>query len=110
MMSTTEETAGETRERIEHEADAARERLLGGLDRLNERRNRLGQVVGALQREAQQRPLLLLSVGVSGLGVLGLLLMRRRARARREEHRAIVLQLVRRALPVLAARVGRARA
>jgi len=106
VSTTTEESAGELRERLEHEADATRERLVFHLDRLSERGRRAGRWFETVTREAQQHRSLLIGVGAAGIGVLGLLMVRRRARLRREQQREVLIRLAQRALPVLIARLS----
>jgi hypothetical protein len=80
VTTTIDESPGDLRERLEHEADAARERLMSRLDRLTERRDRVGHWLEALATEAQRHRSALIGVGAAGIGVFGLLLLRRRAR------------------------------
>ena len=107
MSATTEESVGELRERLEHEADAARERLMFRLDRLTERRQRAEGWLNVFTVEAQQHRGALIGIGLAGLGLMGLLLFRRRARVRREQQREVLLRLAQRALPVLVGRISR---
>lgn len=106
MSTTTEESPGDLRERLEHEADAARERLMSRLDRLTERRNRAAHWLDAFTSQAQRHRGALIGVGVAGMGVLGLLMLRRRARLRREQQREVLIGLAQRALPVLLGRLS----
>lgn len=110
MNTTTDaESPGDLRERLEHEADAARERLMFRLDRLTERRDRVGRWLDAFTSEAQQHRGVLIGVGVAGLGFFGLLMLRRRARQRREQHRDVLIGLAQRALPVVLGRLSHPR-
>ena len=106
MTTTIEESPGDLRERLEHEADAARERLMSRLDRLTERRDRVGRWLDAVATEAQRHRGALIGVGAAGIGVLGLLMLRRRARLRREQQRDVLIGLAQRALPVVLARLS----
>jgi hypothetical protein len=106
VTTTIEESPGDLRERLEHEADAARERLMFRLDRLTERRDRVGRWLNALTTEAQRHRGALIGVGAAGLGVLGLLMLRRRARLRREQQREVLIRLAQRALPVVLGRLS----
>jgi hypothetical protein len=109
VNTTTEESPGDLRERLEHEADAARERLISRLDRLTERRDRAAHWLDAFTSEAQRHRGALLGVGAAGIGVLGLLMLRRRARLRREQQREVLICLAQRALPVVLARLSHPR-
>lgn len=106
MSAKVEESAGELRERLEHEADGARERLISGLDRLSERGQRVERWWNGFVAGAQRHRGALIGVGVAGVGVFGLLVLRRRARLRREQQREVLFRLAQRALPVLVARLS----
>lgn len=105
----TTESPSDLRERLEHEADAARDRLMFRLDRLTERRDRVGRWLKAFTYEAQQHRGVLIGVGAAGAGVLGLLMLRRRARQRREQHRDVLIGLAQRVLPVVLGRLANPR-
>jgi hypothetical protein len=107
VTTTIEESPGDLRERLEHEADAARERLMLRLDRLAERRDRVGHWLDALRTEAQRHRGALIGVGAAGICALGLLMLRRRARLRHEQQREVLIRLAQRALPVVLARLSR---
>jgi hypothetical protein len=107
VTTTIDESPGDLRERLEHEADAARERLMSRLDRLTERRDRVGHWLEALATEAQRHRSALIGVGAAGIGVFGLLLLRRRARLRREQQREVLIRLAQRAVPVVLARLSK---
>jgi hypothetical protein len=106
VTTTIEESPADLRERLEHEADAARERLMSRLDRLTERRDRVGRWLDAVATDAQRHRGALIGVGAAGIGVLGLLMLRRRERLRREQQREVLIRLAQRALPVVLARLS----
>jgi hypothetical protein len=107
VTTTIEESPADLRERLEHEADAARERLMSRLDRLTERRDRVGRWLDAVATDAQRHRGALIGVGAAGIGVLGLLMLRRRERLRREQQREVLIRLAQRALPVVLARLSK---
>lgn len=104
-MSQTPLTASENRERLEHEADAARDRLLSDLDRLSERGRRAGLWARQVTRAVRENPLALIVVGAAAVGAVGMLLLRKRQRQMVAARRATLLGLGQRIVTRLLPRV-----
>jgi hypothetical protein len=79
------ESPSEARERLEHEADAVRERLGDRLSLLTERRRRFENVFERVRAQAKRHPVLFAAAGVGVAAGVGILWYRRRVRARRAD-------------------------
>ena len=93
-----EDQPGRTRERLEHEADAVRSRLLDDLDELKGRGRAATDFVASLKRKAVSHPGAVVGIGLGAVVALGFVWYARRARRRREQRRDAILGLAARLL------------
>ncbi len=84
MTDTSDESTEEARERLEHQADATRARLLDHLDTLDDRRDRAKRFIEHTGFNVKRHKTLLIGVGVGVLVAAGLIAFVRRRNAKRE--------------------------
>jgi ElaB/YqjD/DUF883 family membrane-anchored ribosome-binding protein len=84
MTDTSDDSTKEARERLEHQADATRARLLDHLDTLDDRRDRAKRFLEHASDKLKRHKALLIGVSVGVLVAVGLIAFARRRSAKQK--------------------------
>jgi hypothetical protein len=90
-MNPLPETPEETTEELKRRSEAVRERLLGHIDALKDRKNQLADLAVAVKRQAKRHTPLLIGLGAVAAVTLSVIALRSRERRRRRERQDAIL-------------------